>query len=260
MWIDCHAHIDELAPQEQAAVVGRAAQAGVNCLINAADDEASCARVLETVGRFPGVYGNLGIHPHHAKDVTEETYRNISAMLDDKDHRKTIIGVGEIGLDFYYGRSEREVQIRVFERFMEMALQRSLPVIIHQRDSAEQTVASIKPFCDKGLRGMIHCFSGTWEFARQCLEMGLYLSFSGIVTFRKAAAVQEAAQKAPADRILLETDSPYLAPEPLRGKTNEPAYVIHTAAKIAQLRGMSPEELSAQTRSNCRELFGLHIP
>ncbi len=255
-WIDCHAHLDNLAADEQKAVITRAGQAGVATIINAADDEASCDRIAALVQQYPNIYGNVGIHPHNAKDVTDATYAHVAGLLDDKENKK-IIAVGEIGLDFYYKHSEQHTQIEVFEQFMDLAIEKSLPIVVHQRDAEIQTIASLKKYSAKGLRGMIHCFTGTWDFARQCLDMGFYISFSGIVTFKKATAVQEVAQKVPADRLLIETDAPWLAPEPLRGKPNESAYMIHTAAKIAQLRGITGERLAESTKQNCLHLFGI---
>lgn len=255
MWIDCHAHIDSLPVSEQEQVLKRAREVGVRWMINASDDLESCGRVRLTAARFPEVYGNMGIHPHHAHTVTEETYKAVAEGLSDPK----IIGVGEIGLDFYRENSPREVQIQVFERFMELALERQKPVVVHHRDSSAETVQAMRKFCGKGLRGMIHCFSGTWDFAKEALDMGLYLSFSGILTFKNAKDIQDVAAKAPADRILVETDSPYLAPVPVRGQTNEPKNLVFTAERLAALRGMTPEALSRQTMANAERLFGISL-
>ncbi len=254
-WVDCHAHIDNLGPSERAGVIANARAVGVAWIINASDDFESCGRVVELAAQTPSVFGTVGIHPHHAKDVTEETYRLVEDLLG----REKIVGIGEVGLDYHYDLSPREKQVEVFERFLDMAVRRNLPVVVHHRESAGQTVASLKKYCAKGLRGMIHCFSGNWDFAKECLDLGFYLSFSGILTFKKAQEVQDVAVKAPADKILLETDAPWLSPEPMRGKPNEPGYVVHTAARMAQLRGTSLEILASQTLTNCNTLFGLAL-
>jgi TatD DNase family protein len=255
MWIDSHAHIDALSELEQEQVLARARDVGVRGIINASDSEESCKRVLEVVARHAEVYGNLGIHPHNAKDCDDQTLASIAKDLG----RDKIIAIGEIGLDFHYDNSPREVQIAVFESFLELALTRKMPVVVHNRESSEQALASMKPYCKKGLRGMMHCYSDNWENAKRFLDMGLLLSFSGILTFRSAEGLREVASRAPTDRILIETDSPFLAPVPRRGKTNEPSYLPYTARCLAELRGVEPEELSRTIRRNCQDLFGFDL-
>ncbi len=255
MWCDSHAHIDGLDAREQAAVVARAREAGVRWIINAADSVESCRRVRDLAARFDAVWGTAGVHPHNAKDVTDATYPLIEEALADEK----IVAVGEIGLDYYYQHSDRAVQIEVFERMMDVALRAGKPVVVHHRESAEQTVCSMQKFCARGLRGVLHCFSGSWDFARQLLDMGLWVSFSGILTFRNAQPLRDVAAKIPLDRVLLETDSPYLAPEPVRGSANEPKNLVYVAQCFAQLRSVRLEELSEQTLKNTSRLFGLDL-
>ena len=253
LWVDCHTHIDGLSDAEQHEVVDRALSAGVRWMINASDDQASWHRVLKLVERFSDIYGNLGVHPHHAKDVTEQTYEALKSALG---HSK-IVAVGEIGLDFYYENSPRVTQIEVFDRQMDLAMKIKMPVIVHHRESSNEIVNCMQKFCARGLRGMIHCFSGSWAFAKELLDMGLYVSFSGILTFRNALDIRDVAMKIPLDRVLLETDSPYLAPAPVRGTTNEPKNLVFTAQYLAEMRKLPLSDLSDQILRNSRTLFGV---
>ncbi len=254
-WVDCHAHIDNLSVAEQQAVLSEAREAGVQWIINASDDEASWLRVLELAERFPNVYANLGVHPHHAKDFGEATLEALEVALG----RPRVVAVGEIGLDFHYDNSPRDVQVQVFECLLDLALRKNLPVVIHHRESSAETVQCLRRFYQKGLRGMIHCFSGSWSFAKELLDMGMYLSFSGTLTFRTATDIRDVACKVPLDRVMLETDSPYLAPVPVRGTTNQPKYLVHTAHHFAELRKMPAQDLSVQTLQNAVALFGLSL-
>jgi len=217
-----------------------------------------CTKITE----FPGVralaeahrdlWCSVGIHPHEA---ASEPATDASTLVALAQHPK-VVGVGECGLDFYYEHSPRERQAAVFRAHAAAARESGLPLIVHTRDADEETVAILAEESRGGvLRGVIHCFSSGPELAEKALDLGFFLSFSGIVTFKKAETLREVAKSAPPDRILIETDAPYLAPVPLRGKRNEPAYVVHTAGLLAELRGVTREALAAQTTENFFRLF-----
>ncbi len=254
-WIDAHTHLDsgELFSHLN-EVLQRAANAGVRemLLVNSEADEQSFARTMECVRKQSEIqkHAALGVHPHHASQYGDELEKLLLTFLSQKG----VIALGEIGLDFFYDFSPREVQIQVLERQLQLSLERNLPVVIHCRD-AYGLLAQILENQAKQWHGMIHCFTGTPEEAETLTNLGFHISFSGIVTFRKAEKLREAAAAVSPDRILIETDAPYLAPVPHRGKQNEPAFVVHTARQIAQLRQITEAELSGQIIRNFRTLF-----
>ena len=253
--IDSHCHLD--GPRfeaDRAEVVNRALEAGVELMlsIGSGDGPPDLEAGIRMAEAFPPVWATVGVHPHDAAQAEEGTFPQLRALLE---HPK-VVGLGEMGLDYHYDHSPREVQRRVFREQIEVAKAARVPIIIHTREAWEDTFAILEEaWAPAGLPGIMHCFSGGPEEARRCLAMGFYLSFAGVVTFPKSAAIQEAARMAPPDRILVETDAPYLAPAPHRGKRNEPAYVAETARFVARLRGVGFEELSAETGANFRRLF-----
>jgi len=254
-WIDSHTHLDsdELYPQ-CAEVLQRAASAGIRdmLLVNSEAHEPSFRRTMEIVRIESEIrkYASLGVHPHHALQYDTELEKLLTSFLNQEG----VIALGEIGLDFYYDFSPQEVQIRVLERQLQLSLERNLPVVIHCRD-AYSLLAEILEKNARRWRGMIHCFTGTLEEAEALMRLGFHISFSGIVTFRNADMLREVARCIPQDRILIETDAPYLAPVPHRGKTNEPALVVHTAILIAKLRQITQEDLSGCISQNFQALF-----
>ena len=248
-WTDVHTHLNMLdIPPESA--VAEAERAGVKNMITIGTEPADWPKVIKFSQKFSQVKGALGMHPHSAKLYTDEVERVLSNNLD-QNH---IIACGEIGLDYYYEYSDREKQKEVFHRQMLLAKEKNLPVEIHTRSAEEDTIKILKPF--KGsVKGLLHCFSGTWSLAHSALDLGFDISFSGIVTFKKAEELRQVCRKTPLDRLHLETDAPYLAPVPHRGKQNRPAYVAHTAKFVADLHKIPVLELSQKTQQNYNNLF-----
>ncbi len=252
-FVDSHCHLDypELAV-DAAGVVARAANAGVGHMLTIGTKITAFDGVLAMAERFANVSCSVGIHPHEAGVQPATDVAKLTALAG---HPK-VVAFGETGLDFYYEHSPRADQERSFRVHLAAARELGLPVIVHTRDADTETAAILSEEMAKGpFTGVIHCFSSGHELAAKAVELGLYISFSGIVTFKKADALREVVKTVPMERILVETDSPYLAPMPHRGKTNEPAYVTHTAAVVATLKGVTPEQLAAQTTANFFRLF-----
>ena len=249
-WIDVHAHINMLERDTQ-AVLTAAREAGLERMITIGTGHDDLPKVVDMVEHLkPWVFGTLGFHPHDAKDWTTQDERYMREHLSDP----RIVGVGEIGLDYYYSHSEHEVQKDVFQKQMAIAAEFGLPVEIHTRDAENDTVEILKKFSGR-VRGLLHCFTGTQSLADQGLALGYNISISGVVTFKNAEALRAVVKSIPLDRLHLETDAPFLAPVPHRGKKNEPALLVHTAQVVADLKGVSLEELSHVTNENARRLF-----
>jgi TatD DNase family protein len=256
--IDSHCHLDSAEfNDDREAVIERAIAAGVEHMlaIGTGEGPPDLEAGLRLADKYPAFFATVGIHPHDAAKAGPDDFKCLADLLA---HPK-VVAIGEIGLDYHYDFSPREVQNRVFIRQMEIAASAKKPIVIHTREAWDDTLALIEQhWPPDGIGGILHCFSGGSVEARRALDLGFYLSFGGIVTFPKALAVQEAAKSAPRDRILIETDAPYLAPVPKRGKRNEPALIVHTARKIAELRGESYEELCNTTAENFRRLLLLN--
>jgi TatD DNase family protein len=253
--IDSHCHLDSAEyDADRDAVIERALAAGVEYMMaigtgNGPPDLEAGIRLAE---KHPAFFATVGIHPHDAGKANAGDFKRISDLLA---HPK-VLAVGEIGLDYHYDFSPRDVQKSAFIQQMESAARAKKPIVIHTREAWDDTLTLIEQhWTPHGIGGIMHCFSGGPEEARRALDLGFYLSFGGIVTFPKALAVQEAAKSTPGDRILLETDAPYLAPVPKRGKRNEPSLMVHTARKVADLRGESYEGVCASTTANFRRLL-----
>jgi len=195
----------------------------------------------------------VGMHPHDAKGVSEEDFRRLKDLTADPK----VVAVGETGLDFYYNHSPRQIQIEIFCRFIHMARETGLPLVVHNREAQREVVEILRREGKGDLRGVVHCFTGNYEDAREILDMGFYLSFTGIITFKNADSLREVVRKLPLDRVLVETDSPYLAPVPYRGKRNEPAFVRYVAEALAQVKGLSLQEVAQATTDNARKLFAI---
>ncbi len=256
MLIDSHAHIQgkEYA-DEAAAVIERARAAGVEKIIavGGAGDISSNAQAIALAESFNHVYATVGMHPHDAKTVGAEemqTLKNLAGMTK-------VVAVGETGLDFYYDHSPHDIQRSVFSQFICMALETGLPIVVHERDAAREASELLRRDGAGKLRGVIHCFTGSYDAARAYLDLGFYLSFTGIITFKNADSLRDVVRKIPLDRVLVETDSPYLTPVPYRGKRNEPAYVQLVAETVASLRGMSIEDIARITTENAQNLFNI---
>ncbi len=258
MLIDSHAHIQgKEYTGEVAAVIARAREAGVEAIIavGGAGDMSSNTEAIGLAESFPDVYATVGMHPHDAKDVGDHEMR----MLKELTARAKVVAVGETGLDYYYNHSPREVQRRVFTRFVHLACETGLPLVVHERDASRDAAEIIRGEGSAKLYGVIHCFTGDYEAARTYLELGFYLSFTGIITFKNAEPLRDVVRKIPLERMLVETDSPYLAPVPHRGKRNEPAYVRFVAETIAKVKEIHIEEVVRITSRNTATLFGIQV-
>ncbi len=253
--IDTHCHLDMAdykADLDQ--VIAEARRCGVSRIITIGIDLASSRRAVELAQCYEGVYAAVGIHPHDADAADEAVLSQIVKLAA----APKVVGFGEIGLDYAKKYSPKDVQLRVFARQLELAKELRLPLIIHDRDAHDDTLRLLR---DKGpfpQGGVMHCFSGDAALARQVLDLGFHVSIPGIVTFPNAALMREAVQEVPLDRLLLETDGPFLAPVPFRGKRNLPQYLLHTAAAVAELKGVSLDEIAQQTTRNADKLFALH--
>ena len=253
MLVDSHCHLEYKGlVEDQAAVIARARAAGVGAFLNISTRKSEWDQVVGTAAREPDIYASVGIHPHEA-DAHADLGRE--ALLAATAHPK-VIAIGETGLDYYYDKSDRNVQKSLFRMHIDVSRETGLPLIIHTRDAEDDTHAILADEMGKGaFPALIHCFTASMDFAEKVLALGLTTSLSGIVTFKNARDLQEVAKIIPEDRLLVETDSPFLAPVPNRGKVCEPAFVADTAKFVAQLRGVSAETLAEQTTANFRRLF-----
>jgi TatD DNase family protein len=253
MLVDSHCHLEYKGlVEDQAAVIARARAAGVGAFLNISTRKSEWDQVVATAAREPDIFASVGIHPHEA-DAHADLGR--AALLEATRHPK-VIAIGETGLDYYYDKSDRETQKALFRIHIDVARETGLPLIIHTRDAEEDTHAILAEEAGKGaFPALIHCFTASRDFAEKVLALGLTISLSGIVTFKNAKDLQDVARIIPEDRLLVETDSPFLAPVPNRGKVCEPAFVADTARFVAELRGVSPETLAEQTTANFRHLF-----
>ena len=253
MLIDSHCHLEyEGLVEDQAGVLARARAAGVNGFLNISTRHNEWDRVIGTAEREPDVWASVGIHPHEA-----DAHADLgAAVLLEATRHPRVIGIGETGLDYYYDHSDRDTQKALFRMHIAAARETGLPLIIHTRDAEQDTAAILAEEMEKGaFPALIHCFTASAEFAKIVLDLGLTISLSGIVTFKNARELQEIAAGLPGDRMLVETDSPFLAPIPHRGKKCEPAFVAATAAFVADLRGETLETLGENTTRNFHALF-----
>ena len=253
--IDSHAHLDgEKFADDCAAVVERALAAGVVKIITMGDSLESSARSVALTEEFESVYAAVGIHPEEVQPMTAATDDQLAAWAA----QEKVVAIGEIGLDYYWEKDEekRALQRAIFVRQLDLARQLKLPVCIHDREAHGDMMKILKAE-GRGLRGVLHCYSGSWEMAAELLKGDWYFGIDGPLTYKNAAKLPEIVQRLPAERILVETDSPYLSPMPFRGKRNEPAHVLYVAKKAAELRGESLEAFARATRENTRDLYGI---
>jgi TatD DNase family protein len=263
VFVDSHAHLDgKQFDSDREQVISRAREAGVQTMvaIGNGDGPPTLDAGVRLAAQYDFVYATIGIHPHEARLASDESYTE----LDHLARQPKVIAWGEIGLDYFYDHSPRDIQQQVFTRQMELAAAAKLPIVIHCRpsdgnDDAWQDCLRLieEQWAPKGFGGILHCFTGTWPHARRALDMGFMISFAGNITFPRAQQIRDAALEVPLDRMLIETDSPYLAPVPHRGKRNEPAFVKNTAAKLGELRNLSAEQIGEQTSRNFYEFFKL---
>jgi TatD DNase family protein len=254
MLVDSHCHIDyDPLGADKAGVVARARAAGVGLMLNIATTRREFPQVLATAEAFDDVYCTVGIHPHHTSEDGEDwTAEDIIALTP---HPK-VVGIGETGLDYYYNQSPRERQAESFRQHLRACVATGLPTIVHSRDAEEDTAKILREESAGGkLTGVLHCFSSRRVLAEDALALGFYISLSGILTFKNSQDLRDIARDVPLDRLLVETDSPYLAPIPFRGKPCEPAYVVHTARMLADIKGISEEEIARVTTENFFRLF-----
>jgi TatD DNase family protein len=258
VYIDSHAHIEGTEfDADREAVIQRALEAGVEIIVCVGDGEVAAgshAAAFKVADEHSFIYTTVGVHPHEARLLDDK----LCAQLVELAQHPKVIAWGEIGLDYHYDNSPRDVQREAFRRQLRMASERRLPAVIHTREAEADTLAILEQeWKDSGLGGIIHCFTGTRRFAEAAIELGFLISFSAVVTFKKAEDLRDTAKHLPSETILIETDSPFLAPVPYRGRRNEPAYVVETARAIAELRGIEVEDFARATSKNFARLFRL---
>ncbi len=252
----CHLVSDKLFNQAD-DLVQTARDNGVNRIINIAYNKETIDRGFDLAERHSDVWTTLGIQPH---DASSYSYELAESLVNQFQTETKLVAIGEIGLDAFYTLSPMKVQMECFEHFLDVACRLKKPVVIHVRETHREVHQRLKAHIGRGLQGVIHCFTGTLPEAREFLDLGFSISFSGIVTFKKSNDLREVARFVPQDRILVETDSPYLAPTPHRGKLNQPAFVRHTANLLSEIRGIDPQEFALQTTENATQLFKLDPP
>ncbi len=251
MFVDVHAHLDDEAfDGDRQEVLAKIKEAGI-IVVNAGSDIASSRFSVKLAQEYDFIYACVGVHPHEAQKV-EQNYIN---ELEELAGNPKVIGIGEIGLDYYYDISERNIQQRVFEEQIGLAKSLNLPIVVHNREAHKDTAEILKKTLPA--KGLMHCYSGSLEMAQEFIQLGFYFSFGGVITFKNAKKPKEVASKLSLDRILLETDCPYLSPEPYRGKRNDPTRIPIIAGQMANLREISVEEVRAATYSNFNRLFNL---
>lgn len=251
---DSHAHLDDgRFDTDRDALIASLPAKGVGFVVNAGADMASSRLSIGLAERWPYIYAAVGVHPHEAKTLDEAGLAELKAMLA---HPKAV-ALGEIGLDYHYDYSPRDVQRVWFDRQLALAREMNKPVVIHSREAMEETLSILRPYVRDGIWGVMHAFPGSWETAREMLDMGFMIGLGGTVTFKNAVKPVEVAAKVPLDRLMIETDCPYLTPVPYRGQRNEPAYVRLVAEKIAELRAIPVAEVIGVTCENARRFFGI---
>lgn len=253
--IDTHAHLDAAEFQsDREAVIERAQAAGVSAIVCVGAGAESSAEAIRLAQRDERIFATVGIHPNYAAEAQPGDWDRVVALAREP----RVVALGETGLDRYRDHAPFDVQQDYFDRHLRLSQQTGLPFIVHARESLPDILAMLREARSRGpLAGVMHSYTGDVATAGECLELGLYISFAGMLTFKKSEDLRLVAAAIPADRLLVETDSPYLSPEPLRGKRNEPANVVHTARRLAQARGVGLGELAEQTRANAARLFGL---
>lgn len=253
MFVDSHVNLhSEKYAEDAAEVIARAREAGVTAMLTISDQLSSTDAIKEITDADRYIWRSVGVHPHHAKDYADLSAETLIDMAVDEK----VIGIGECGLDFYYEYSDREAQARVFKAHIDAARETKLPLIIHTRDADNEMREMLeREYGEGGFTPLLHCYTGGPELAKAALALGGYISFSGIITFKNAGDVRAIAEAAPLDRIIIETDCPYLAPVPMRGRRNEPAYVVHVAEKLAEIKNTSVEEIARITSDNFFNLF-----
>ena len=239
MWIDSHAHLEmEAFDPDRPQVIERAFEQGIKRIITIGTDLDSSRKALALAKAYPDIWATVGVHPHDAASFNPEILPQLTAWPI------RVVAIGEIGLDFYRNLSPQKAQKETFRQLIQLAREVALPIIIHDREAHEEVLTILREERAEEIGGVFHCFSGDWEMAKQCLDLNFFLSITGAVTYKKGSVLEEVVRQAPIESLLLETDAPYLAPHPFRGKRNEPGYLVHTAEHVARLRGITLAELS----------------
>lgn len=257
MIVDTHAHLD--FPDYKAdldSVLIRAKEAGVGCIINVGTNLSASRKSVALSHQFNNIYASIGIHPHDAAKVSEQDWQTLEGMVKESK----VVAIGETGLDYYRNRSPHEDQQLIFRKHLVLARTHNLPVIIHSRDASNDCLKILEEYKNGTLKGVVHCFSGTQEIAKKVIELGLYVSFAGPITFSNAQNLRDVAKSVPVERLLLETDSPFLSPQPKRGERNEPSYLSYIIPVLADVYHLSVEDIKRITTYNAYKLFGIGNP
>ena len=250
--IDSHCHLDhEPLFSDLANIIQRSKNAGIKKLLTISTSLESFARIKDIVARDEMIYGTIGVHPHE----TNEEFVNSEIIVKNFNENSKIIGIGETGLDFYYNNSDKDKQIKSFNEHIKASIETNSPLIIHSRNAEEDTFDILNNYKDDNLKILMHCFTGSKQFAEKLLKLNAFFSASGIITFKNSIELQETFKFLPSDKILIETDSPFLAPVPNRGKKNEPSFIEYTASKLSELRNISKSEIIKITSNNFNQLF-----
>ncbi|MGB2705712.1 MAG: TatD family hydrolase [Candidatus Omnitrophota bacterium] len=256
MLIDTHCHLDfSEYKSDREAVIERAEEAGVKYLINVASSLEGARESAKLASTHENIFASIGIHPHHADDITEDTFAEIERLAGDKK----AVAIGEIGLDYFKSPSAPDKQKELFVKFIGLSKKINLPLIIHNRDAHRDTLDILRKTCDIPIRGVMHCFSGDRKLLSEVLELGLFVSFTCNITFKNAARLREVAKAVPPEKLLLETDAPFLAPQAYRGKRNEPAYMTELRDCLSELLNLPKDEVERITTENAKRLFALNI-
>ncbi|MGM7724488.1 TatD family hydrolase [Metabacillus sp. Hm71] len=254
MLFDTHAHLNAVQYEEDIVeVIQRAKAENVTHIVVVGFDKETITKAMELTNQYDMIYAAVGWHPVDAIDMTDEDL----AWIKELTSHPKVVAIGEMGLDYYWDKSPKDVQKEVFRKQIQLAKEVQLPIIIHNRDATEDVVKILNEEKASEVGGIMHCFTGSLEVAKQCMDMNFYLSFGGPVTFKNAKKPKEVVKEIPMERLLIETDCPYLTPHPFRGKRNEPSYVKYVAEQIAELRGISIEEVATKTSDNAKKLFGI---
>ncbi len=254
MLVDSHAHLyDRRYNRDRDRLIKDLENSGVEFVINNAENMKTSIQCVNMAQEYENIYATVGFHPHNAKELDDVAIESLRALAA----KDKVVAIGEIGLDFYRDLSPRDVQREAFKKQLDLAKELDMPVTIHSRDASQECFDMIKEAQDGTLRGVMHCYSDGPEMAKDYLDLGFYISLAGPVTYRNARSPKETAKVVPLDRLLIETDAPWLTPEPNRGKRNEPAYVRYVAGEIAEIKGISFQELAEATTRNAKELFGI---
>jgi len=257
-YIDTHAHLDMLKKRSPESSVSESMEENVRYIINIGTDLDGCRKSLEYAEKFDNVFGSLGVHPHDAENFNNETVKSIIEMYSGFEKRDKIVAIGETGFDYYRNLSSKKAQEIAFRSQIEIAMEYGLPVVVHSREADEDMLKLLSEYADEErFRAVVHCFSGPPSFAEKILELGLFISFTGVITFPNAKKVREAVKVVPMERMFIETDSPFLAPQEHRGKENHPGFVKYVAQKISEIKEIKLEEVAEATSKNAIEFFKL---